>query len=208
MLLVPSGVSAVWFAVMGGSALRAQATGARDLVADVGAGTEQPLFGLLDELPLATLSSVLAIVLIGLYFVTSADSASLVLGSLTSRGALRPHRVLVVLWGVLIGAVAAVLLLVGGLDALQQATTLVALPFVVVMLRPGRRPGPGPGPGPRRSTRRRSGPPLRARRRRAGRPVVRRGGPATGTALPAPPALNRRAPRSPGCPPMPPAGRA
>lgn len=99
VLLVPSGVSAVWFAVMGGSALRAQATGARDLVADVGAGTEQPLFGLLDELPLATLSSVLAIVLIGLYFVTSADSASLVLGSLTSRGALRPHRVLVVLWG-------------------------------------------------------------------------------------------------------------
>ncbi|MER7417253.1 BCCT family transporter [Micromonospora peucetia] len=134
VLLVPSGASAVWFAVMGGSALRAQATGSRDLVADVGAGTEQALFGLLDALPLATLTSVLAMVLIALYFVTSADSASLVLGSLTSRGALRPHRVLVVLWGVLIGAVAAVLLLVGGLDALQQATILVALPFVVVML--------------------------------------------------------------------------
>ncbi|PZF94914.1 BCCT family transporter [Micromonospora endophytica] len=134
VLLVPSGASAVWFAIMGGSALRVQATGARDLVADAAAGSEQALFGLLDALPLAALTSVVAMVLIALYFVTSADSASLVLGSLTSRGALRPHRVLVVGWGILIGAVAAVLLLAGGLDALQQATIMVALPFVVVML--------------------------------------------------------------------------
>ncbi|MFC0002769.1 BCCT family transporter [Micromonospora siamensis] len=134
VLLVPSGASAVWFSIMGGSALRAQATGTRDLVADVGKGSEQALFGLLDALPLATVTSVLAMVLIALYFVTSADSASLVLGTLTSNGALRPHRVLVVLWGVLIGAVAAALLLAGGLEALQQATILVALPFVVVML--------------------------------------------------------------------------
>ncbi|SCE86556.1 choline/carnitine/betaine transport [Micromonospora viridifaciens] len=134
VLLVPSGASAVWFAVMGGSALRTQATGTRDLVADVNAGSEQALFGLLNALPLASVTSLLAMVLVGLYFVTSADSASLVLGSLTSRGALRPHRGLVVLWGVLIGAVAAALLLAGGLAALQQATILVALPFVVVML--------------------------------------------------------------------------
>lgn len=134
VLLVPSGASAVWFAIMGGSALRVQSTGARDLVADAAAGSEQALFGLLDALPLAALTSVLAMVLVALYFVTSADSASLVLGSLTSRGALRPHRLLVVLWGILIGAVAAVLLLVGGLDALQQATIMIALPFVLVML--------------------------------------------------------------------------
>ncbi|MGC4808438.1 BCCT family transporter [Micromonospora sp. DT233] len=134
VLLVPSGASVVWFVVMGGTALRTQATGTRDLVADVAAGTEQALFGLLAALPLAAVSSVLAMVLIALYFVTSADSASLVLGSLTSRGALRPHRGLVVLWGVLIGAVAAALLLAGGLDALQQATILVALPFLVVLL--------------------------------------------------------------------------
>lgn len=99
VLLVPSGASAIWFAIMGGSALRTQASGTRDLVADVGAGSEQALFGLLDALPLATVTSVLAMLLIALYFVTSADSASLVLGSLTSGGALRPHRVLVVLWG-------------------------------------------------------------------------------------------------------------
>ncbi|MEV7226393.1 BCCT family transporter [Polymorphospora sp. NPDC051019] len=134
VLLVPSGASAVWFAVMGGSALRAQTTGSRDLVADVEAGTEQALFGLLDTLPLAAVTSVVAMVLIGIFFVTSADSASLVLGSLSSRGALYPHRALTVLWGVMIGAVAAVLLVAGGLGGLQQATIMVALPFVVVML--------------------------------------------------------------------------
>ena len=98
-------------------------------------------------------------VLIGLYFVTSADSASLVLGSLSSRGALRPHRGVVVLWGVLIGAVAGALLLAGGLAALQQATILVALPFVVVMLglavavvrEMAVDPMIRPGPPPRRS---------------------------------------------------------
>ncbi|MGS2618672.1 BCCT family transporter [Micromonospora sp. LZ34] len=134
VLLVPSGASVIWFAVMGGSALRVQATGARDLVADVGQGTERALFGLLEALPLAGLTTVVAMVLVALFFVTGADSAALVLGSLSSRGSLRPHRALVVVWGVLIGAVAAVLLLVGGLDALQQATIMVALPFVVVML--------------------------------------------------------------------------
>ncbi|MFC4150430.1 BCCT family transporter [Micromonospora mangrovi] len=134
VLLVPSGASIVWFAIMGGTALRVQRTGARDLVADVGTSAENALFGLLHALPLATVTTVLAAVLVALFFITGADSAALVLGSLSSGGALRPHRGVVVLWGVLIGAVAAALLLAGGLAALQQATILVALPFVVVML--------------------------------------------------------------------------
>ncbi|SDZ15606.1 choline/carnitine/betaine transport [Micromonospora pattaloongensis] len=134
VLLIPSGASAVWFAIMGGSALRAQATGSHDLVADTQAGAEAALFGFLDSLPLAAVTSVITMALIAIYFITSADSASLVLGSLTSRGALHPQRWVVVVWGTLIGAVAAVLLLAGGLAALQQATILVALPFVAVML--------------------------------------------------------------------------
>ncbi|GGK76761.1 choline transporter [Mangrovihabitans endophyticus] len=134
VLLMPSGASTVWFAVMGGSALRAQTTGGADLVGQLQQGSEYALFGLLDALPAATLTSFVAMLLIALYFVTSADSASLVLGSLSSRGSLTPNRVLVVTWGVMIGAVAAVLLLAGGLEALQQATILVALPFTVVML--------------------------------------------------------------------------
>ncbi len=133
VLLVPSGVTVLWFCVMGGSAIRLSATGAADLTADA-ADAEAALFGMLDALPLGALTSLISVVLIMLYFITSADSASLVMGSLTSGGSLHPPSWLVVTWGVSMGAVAAVLLVAGGLNSLQTATILVALPFLLVML--------------------------------------------------------------------------
>ncbi|MBC2879096.1 MULTISPECIES: BCCT family transporter [Streptomyces] len=134
VLLVPSGATIVWFCVMGGSALRLDMTGAADMAGTVAQGAEASLFALLDTLPIATLVSWVAMLLVMTYFITSADSASLVMGSLTSRGALHPRNWLVVTWGVLMAAVAAVLLVAGGLKSLQSATILVALPFVLVML--------------------------------------------------------------------------
>ncbi|MEU3350818.1 BCCT family transporter [Streptomyces sp. NPDC037389] len=134
VLLVPSGATVVWFCVMGGSALRLDLTGAADMAGTVKEGAESSLFALLDTLPLATLTSWIAMALVMTYFITSADSASLVMGSLSSRGALHPRTWLVVVWGVLMASVAAVLLVAGGLKSLQSATILVALPFVLVML--------------------------------------------------------------------------
>ncbi|MDX2297202.1 MULTISPECIES: BCCT family transporter [Streptomyces] len=134
VLLVPSGATVVWFCVMGGTAIRLESTGEADLATAVKDGAEASLFAMLEALPLGTVTSVIAMLLVMTYFVTSADSASLVMGSLTSRGSLHPPTWLVVTWGVLMAAVAAVLLVVGGLNSLQTATILVALPFVVVML--------------------------------------------------------------------------
>ncbi|AZM92016.1 BCCT family transporter [Streptomyces sp. W1SF4] len=134
VLLVPSGATVVWFCVMGGTAIRLDSTGAADLASKVKEGAEASLFAMLDALPLGTLTSWVAMALVMTYFVTSADSASLVMGSLTSRGSLHPPTWLVVTWGVLMAAVAAVLLVAGGLKSLQTATILVALPFVIVML--------------------------------------------------------------------------
>ncbi|MFI1962936.1 BCCT family transporter [Streptomyces pathocidini] len=134
VLLVPSAATMVWFCVMGGSAIRMDSTGEAALGKTVEEGAEAALFGMLDALPLGTASSWVAMVLVMTYFVTSADSASLVMGSLTSRGALHPRTWLVVTWGVLMAAVAAVLLVAGGLSSLQAATILVALPFALVML--------------------------------------------------------------------------
>ncbi|MGP9017486.1 BCCT family transporter [Streptomyces sp. BR1] len=134
VLLVPSGATVLWFCVMGGTAIRLDSTGAADLAGKVKDGAEASLFAMLDALPIGTVTSYLAMVLVMTYFITSADSASLVMGSLTSRGALHPPTWLVVLWGVLMAAVAAVLLVAGGLKSLQTATILVALPFVLVML--------------------------------------------------------------------------
>ncbi len=134
VLLVPSGATVVWFCVMGGTAIRLESTGEADLATAVQDGAEASLFAMLEALPLGTVTSVIAMLLVMTYFVTSADSASLVMGSLTSRGSLHPPTWLVVTWGVLMAAVAAVLLVAGGLNSLQTATILVALPFVVVML--------------------------------------------------------------------------
>ncbi|MFC6581174.1 BCCT family transporter [Planomonospora parontospora] len=134
VLLIPSGASLLWFSISGGSAVWLQLSGAADFTGKIAEGAEAAMFALLGHLPLGSLATVITAALVALYFVTSADSASLVLGSLSSRGSLHPPRPLVVMWGVLVGSIALVLLLAGGLEALQQATILVALPFVVVML--------------------------------------------------------------------------
>ncbi|CAM3352279.1 BCCT family transporter [Mycobacterium frederiksbergense] len=134
VLLVPSLVSLVWFCVFGGAAMKAQQEGA-DLA---GEGTvEGQLFGLLAEYPLATVSTVVVMLLVAVFFVSGADAASIVMGSLSERGTIEPHRKTVIFWGVATGAVAAVMLLVGGSDALtglQTITIVAALPFVLVMI--------------------------------------------------------------------------
>ena len=98
---------------------------------------EGQLFGLLAEYPMATLATVLVMVLVAIFFVSGADAASIVMGSLSERGTLAPSRRTVVFWGVVMGAVAAIMLLVGGdeaLTGLQNLTIIAALPFALVMV--------------------------------------------------------------------------
>ncbi|MGO2774691.1 MAG: BCCT family transporter, partial [Brachybacterium tyrofermentans] len=80
------------------------------------------------------LTSVVAVVLVIMYFVTSADSNTYVLAVISSDGHLHPSRPLMGMWGVLTGATAAVLLYAGGLEALQTAVMLSAAPFIFVIL--------------------------------------------------------------------------
>ncbi|ULN49407.1 BCCT family transporter [Mycolicibacterium goodii] len=134
VLLVPSVVSLVWFCVFGGAAIREQQNGV-DLAGE--GSVEQQLFGLLDQYPIATIASVVVMVLVAIFFVSGADAASIVMGSLSERGTIKPTRPTVIFWGVATGAVAAVMLLVGGEDALnglQTITIIAALPFVLVMV--------------------------------------------------------------------------
>jgi choline/carnitine/betaine transport len=133
VLLIPTTASTLWFTVLGGTALWKQHRG-EDFSGAVALGEEYALFAMLESLPLYSLVSGLSMLLVAIYFVTGAGSASLVLGSLSSHGSLAPKKALVVFWGATIGAVAAVLLLSGGLQSLKNATIVVALPFVVVML--------------------------------------------------------------------------
>ncbi|MFJ4682139.1 BCCT family transporter [Streptomyces sp. NPDC088789] len=135
VILVPSTVSLVWFAVFGGSAMKLAEQGK---VGDQST-PEAQLFAVLQEFPIATVSSLLVMILVGIFFVSGADAASIVMGSLSQKGVLEPGRSVVVFWGVVTGAVAAVMLLVGSgqgdaLTGLQNLTILAAAPFVVVML--------------------------------------------------------------------------
>ena len=133
VLLVPSGVSFIWFAVFGGAAIDLQLSGAADLGGVVGQ-PEIALFTTLEEFPLSGIASFVVIVLVALFFVSGADAASLVMGMLSTRGSLSPPRAVTILWGTSTGAAAGILLLANGLEALQQAAIIAAAPFTLVMI--------------------------------------------------------------------------
>jgi choline-glycine betaine transporter len=134
VLIVPTLVSTVWFVVMGGTGMRLQLEGTADMAASLESGVENTLFTLLDAMPFSTLTALVVVVLILLFYVAGADSASLVLGMLSQGGSLHPKKWLVVTWGSMIGAVAVALLLAGGLDAIQTTVIVFGVPFLVVML--------------------------------------------------------------------------
>jgi glycine betaine transporter len=134
VILAPSLVSFVWFSILGGSAFDLQLNQGKDMGALADAGLEGALFETLSSFPLATITSALAVFLIAIFFVTGADSASIVMGMLSQNGCEHPRRRLTVFWGVATGAVAAVLLWAGGLKALQTLVILVAGPFMLVLI--------------------------------------------------------------------------
>jgi choline/glycine/proline betaine transport protein len=133
-LLVPMAVTVVWFSVMGGAGVHREFFGGGGLVEDGAVTAESALVQMLQELPLGPLLSVVAIVLVVIFFVTSSDSGSLVVDMLASGGHPNPPVWSRVLWVVVEGVVATVLLLAGGLSALQAGAITTALPFSVVMV--------------------------------------------------------------------------
>ncbi len=133
VILIPSAVSLLWFAIFGGAAITAQ-RGGTDLASQP---IEGQLFGLLDTMPIGFVLGVIAMMLTAVFFVSGADAASIVMGTLSQRGTIHPSRGTVVFWGVAMGSVAALMLLVGGSDALsgiQNITIIMAAPFVLVMV--------------------------------------------------------------------------
>jgi glycine betaine transporter len=133
VVAAPTGFGFLWFAVVGGTGIHLQTSGEADLVAAV-ATPELSLFTALDALPLSTITSAICIALIALFFISGADAASIVMGTMASRGSLEPARLVVIVLGVLMAGIACAMLLVGGLSALQQAAVLGSVPFTFVMV--------------------------------------------------------------------------
>ncbi|MFD1038726.1 BCCT family transporter [Virgibacillus byunsanensis] len=135
VLLVPTIFGALWFSVFGGSAINLEYFEGADIMQHVDdIGTEAALFAVLEQFPLSTFTSIIAILLISTFFITSADSATFVLGMQTTGGSLYPPNKVKFIWGIIQSSAAAVLLWQGGLGALQTASIIAAFPFAIIII--------------------------------------------------------------------------
>lgn len=134
VVVFPSLLGFAWFAVFGGTALWEQIFGGVDMAGALAVGYETVLFRMYDALPMSGLLSGLSILLLVIFFVTSADSAVLVLGSMSSESPGDPPLARKFAWGIAIALIAAAMLIAGGLNALQTLITVAALPFALLMV--------------------------------------------------------------------------
>jgi choline/glycine/proline betaine transport protein len=135
VLLVPTTVGFLWFAVMGGTAIHRELFGGGGLVGPDGTvDTEGALFGMLAGLPGGTILTIGAVLLIAIFFITSADSGALVMSMLSTGGDVEPKNWIRIFWALSAAAVAIALLVANGLAAIQTAAILTAVPFSVVIL--------------------------------------------------------------------------
>ncbi|SIQ87679.1 glycine betaine transporter [Alkalispirochaeta americana] len=132
--LVPALLTFLWFSVFGGTAFAVARYEDPGFATRAVEEVSSALFILFEYLPFSPVLTILAVVLLTVFFVTSADSATFVLAMMTSRGSLDPPAGKKLLWGAVQSTAAAVLLLSGGLEALQRMAIVAALPFTGVML--------------------------------------------------------------------------
>lgn len=134
VIIVPSLVCLIWFSIMGGTAIWMEMNGAA--ISTAGSPQEH-MFKLFENLPFTALVSVVAMFALVIFFVTSADSASLVMATTAQSGKPVPHKRMTVIWGCALSATAITLLIAGGREtvaALQALVTISAVPFALILI--------------------------------------------------------------------------
>ncbi|ESR25279.1 BCCT family transporter [Lutibaculum baratangense] len=134
VFLIPSAILFLWFTAFGGTAIHMELAGDPGLIEATREDYGNAVFALVGHFPFSSLLSVLIIVMIIVWFVTSSDSGSFVIDMLTAGGDPNPPRIQRVFWAITEGCVAAVLLVAGGLEALQAAAVVAGFPFAFVLL--------------------------------------------------------------------------
>ncbi|ONK25187.1 glycine/betaine ABC transporter permease [Bacillus sp. VT-16-64] len=134
VMVIPPAIACLWIAAFGGTALWLDLKKGTGIARAVDLDLTTALFATFEHLPFTGLISFASILLILTFLVTSADSATYILASMTTYGSLHPPLLAKVVWGVLVSAIAAVLLYAGGLEALQTASLISALPFTAILL--------------------------------------------------------------------------
>jgi glycine betaine transporter len=134
VMIVPVMLSMLWFSTFGGSAIYFEIFENAGIAEAVAQEVPAGLYVMLDQLPGGYYAAIAAVILVSMFVVTSADSATFVLGMFTSKGVLNPTRFVRILWGVLQLLMACVLLLSGGLIGLRTVSIVTAFPFMLLML--------------------------------------------------------------------------
>ncbi|MBZ2175388.1 BCCT family transporter [Schnuerera sp. xch1] len=134
VILAPALASVIWFSAFGSMGINLADKIGLENLSIAAQAPETALFKVLGEYPLGSVLSLVAVALLCTFFITSANSATFVLGMFTSEGNLNPGNSKKVLWGLVQSLFAAALLLSGGLEALQTASVAAAFPFIFVML--------------------------------------------------------------------------
>ncbi|MGV3489040.1 MAG: glycine betaine uptake BCCT transporter [Tuberibacillus sp.] len=135
VLIFPTLGTCLWMSIFGGAALKiVQSAGNHRLATYITKNVSLSIFTFFDHLPLSALLSILGFAVVAIYYITVADTATFVLGMLSEGGTLNPSNKIKVTWGIIQSAVAAVLLLAGGLNVLQTASIAAALPFAIIMI--------------------------------------------------------------------------
>jgi len=134
VLLVPTFITFLWITIFGNTALNLEMFGAGGIAKAVQENIPVSLFVLLEQFPLSTVSCLLGVIVVVTFFVTSSDSGSMVIDIITSGGNPNPPVLSRLFWAIMEGAVAAALLLGGGLVALQTAAITTGLPFAAILL--------------------------------------------------------------------------
>lgn len=134
VLMVPTFLTFLWLSVFGGSALFQELHGNHVISEMVNKNVATAIYYLLEQYPFAAFSSVLAVVLVASFFITSSDSGSFVVDTLTSGGRHSAPKGQKIFWASIEGLVAAILLIGGGLTALQTASIISGLPFAIIIV--------------------------------------------------------------------------
>lgn len=134
VILVPSAISTAWFVLYGGTSIRMNMEGQGLTIEGSG---ENVMFDIMDNLPITGLTSIVVLIAVVIFFVTAADSATVVMGSMSQNGRPVPSKPVTVVWGAALGLIAMFLLLAGGQDALSGLQSIMvscSLPFALIIV--------------------------------------------------------------------------
>jgi len=134
VLIVPTLLTFLWITAFGGSAIFMELQDIAHISGDIKQNVATSIFQLFENLPLSLIINIIAVVLIISFFVTSSDSGSLVVDAFTSGGKLKSPVGQRIFWATMEGAIAAILLVGGGLKALQTAAITTGLPFAIILI--------------------------------------------------------------------------